>query len=445
MFNIKIDSKKINKGDTFVAIRGSNVDGHNFILDAIKNGATKVIAEYGDYPVETIYTDNTTKYIRSYLEETYKDIISKMKFIGVTGTNGKTSTSYLIYQILNELGENSAYIGTIGYHSKYEKIELNNTTPTIVELYELIIKTYEAGIYTIVMEVSSHALDMNRCAGINFDVSGFTNFTEDHLDYHKTMENYLEAKKKIVNKTKKMVVNIDDEYGKVFCTNLFDKVGFKNADILIKKYNFDFGKTKIHFSYKDKDYFVETNLMGKFNVYNYMLALGICLNYKSIEDIIKVTPKINAPVGRCELIKFKDSLIVIDYAHTPDAVEKIINVFKETKKKIITIIGCGGNRDPFKRPIMGRVATSLSDFVIFTNDNPRNENEAKIMEDITKNLKNTNYEIIYDRKDAIKNGISLLKNDDILLVLGKGHEDYQIIGATKYHLSDKEEILKNIK
>lgn len=443
MFDIKIDSRKVNKGDTFVAIKGNNHDGHDFIKDAINNGATKVICEYGDYEVETILVSNPLEYITNYLTNTYKNILEEIDFIGLTGTNGKTTTSFLVYQHLNKLNIKTAYIGTIGFYlDKFVK-NLDNTTPNIVELYELIIESYEKGYRKIVMEVSSHALDLNRVDGINFDIVGFTNLTQDHLDYHKTFDNYLNAKLKILEKTDNIIVNIDDDYSDYFTQKNYQTYGFKDSDFKIISYEEIENKTSIAFLHKDRYYESEINLLGKFNVSNYILSLALCSKYVSIEEIINISKEIYPPKGRCEIVNFNDFNVVIDYAHTPDAVKKIIETFKNTSnKRVLTLIGCGGNRDKSKRPIMGSIATLYSDYVIFTSDNPRCEDENIILKDITDNLEKTNYEIIVDRKSAIKKIISLGKNKDTILILGKGHEDYQIIGTKKIHFSDMEEVIK---
>lgn len=440
--NLKIDSRKVKPGDTFVAIKGNNVDGHNYIDDAIKNGATLVVAEHGNYKVKTIIVNDTKKYLTDYISNNYKDEIKDLKIIGVTGTNGKTTTSYLTYQILNELGVKTSYIGTIGFYINNTYKELDNTTPNIVDLYELLLESKKEKCQYVIMEVSSHALDFERVKGIEFTEIAFTNLTQDHLDYHLTMNNYLKAKLKIFNYLKKdgiAIVNIDDQYGEYFKQGYYKTLGKKESNYQILSYQNIAKGTKIILK-NDQEYEIITNLKNEFNVYNYITSLALVnsLGY-TISDIIKVTKNIYPPKGRCELIHYKDNIIVIDYAHTPDATEKIISSFnKEKQGKLITIIGCGGDRDPKKRPIMGQIATDLSDYVIFTNDNPRTEDETKIMNDIVKNLKKDNYEIIYDRKKAIHKGLEILTDNDYLLILGKGHEDYQIIGTTKIHFSDSE-------
>ncbi len=449
MLNIKTDSRKVVKGDTFIALNGNTVDGHDFIDSAIKNGAEKIICEHGKYDVDTINVSDTHEYLKNYLVNNYSKEFEDLKLIGVTGTSGKTTTCFLTYQILNKLGIKTCYIGTIGCYIDNDVVELSNTTPDILELYNLLLTAKEKGCKVIVMEVSSHSLAEERIKGLKFDVCAFTNLSQDHLDYHKTMEEYCRCKVKIINYLKdkgKIIVNVDDEYSKYFICDKSLSLGINGSNYKIKEFHMENTHTDILFNVNNDSYEVRTNLIGKFNVYNYLTSLALINNLGiSVNDIINVTDSINAPVGRAQIIKVGTSIAVIDYAHKPDAVSKIIPLFREvTKGKIITIIGCGGDRDPMKRPIMGNIATSLSDYVILTNDNPRTEDEKLIMKDILEGITTDNYEVIYDRKDAIKKGISMLKDNDCLLILGKGHEDYQIIGRTKIHLSDYEEVIKNI-
>lgn len=449
MLNIKTDSRKVVKGDTFIALKGNTVDGHDFIDSAIKNGAEKIICEHGKYDVDTINVSNTHEYLKNYLVNNYSKKFEDLKLIGVTGTSGKTTTCFLTYQILNKLGIKTCYIGTIGCYIDNDIVELSNTTPDILELYNLLLTAKEKGCRVIVMEVSSHSLAEERIKGLKFDVCAFTNLSQDHLDFHKTMEEYCKCKVKIINYLKdngKIIVNVDDEYSKYFICDKSLSLGINGSNYKIKEFHMENTHTDILFNVNNDGYEVRTNLIGKFNVYNYLTSLALINNLGiSVNDIINVTDSIHAPVGRAQIVKVGTSIAVIDYAHKPDAVSKIIPLFREvTKGKIITIIGCGGDRDPKKRPIMGNIATSLSDYVILTNDNPRTEDEKLIMKDILEGITTNNYEVIYDRKAAIKKGISMLKDNDCLLILGKGHEDYQIIGRTKIHLSDYEEVIKNI-
>jgi len=440
------NAQEITPGDIFVCI--NNKDLSKAFDIAIKNGASKIIGEKNlniSIPYEKV--NDTKKYLNEHLVKEYSDEINKLKIIGVTGTNGKTTTCYLIYQMLNCLNKNVAYLGTIGYYHKDKFIELNNTTPDILTLYKLLLEAKENNVEYLVMEVSSHALAFERIAGLNFIAAGFTNLTEDHLDYHKTMDAYLNEKVKITNYLVNngiMILNSDDENSEKFKIYPNYKTYGLNGDYQIKSYTIYPDSTDLTFNFDNKDYQVTTNLTSKFNIYNYLCCLSILHNIGfTIEDIIVNTKDIYPPKGRCETYKVKDAFAVVDYAHTPDAVEKVILAYNEFKKnKIITIVGCGGDRDPIKRPIMGNIATKLSDYVIFTNDNPRCEDPKKIMDDIIKDNKSTNFEVIYDRKEAIIRGLNILEKDDILLVLGKGHEDYQIIGHEKIHFSDSE-IIKN--
>lgn len=449
MIKYETDSRLVTKGKTFVAIKGYTVDGHDYINQAIENGATFIISEKDlDITVPYLKVKDTEKYIEQKLEEEYSSNFKDLKIIGVTGTNGKTTTCYLIYQMLKELNKKAAYIGTIGFYLNDEIRELPNTTPDILSLYKLIMEAKEKEVEYIIMEVSSHALSLSRIAGINFDVAAFTNLSQDHLDFHKDMIDYLNAKKLIINHLKQkgtLIVNLDEETSKEFIFKNKLTIG-KNGDYKITNYNYNPDSTDLEFTFKNNTYKVKTNLINEFNIYNYLMSLAILNNLDiPIENIIKITNKVYPPRGRCETIKVNDSYAVIDYAHTPDAVEKIIKAYKELNVgKVITVLGCGGDRDPKKRPIMGDIATSLSDKVIFTSDNPRTEDPIKILEDITKNNKSTNYEVIVDREKAIIKGISLLNKNDFLLILGKGHENYQIIGTEKIHFDDAEIVKENI-
>lgn len=448
MIKYETNSKLIKDGQIFVAIKGHTVDGHNYIEEAINNGASKIICEKeinSSIPYEIV--SDTNEYLKNVLVNEYSNEINKLKLIGVTGTNGKTTSCYLTYQMLQKLGKSVAYLGTIGYYQNEKYIELNNTTPDILTLYKLLLDSVNDGIEYLVMEVSSHALSFERIAGLKFVAGAFTNLTEDHLDYHKTMDAYLEEKLKLVNYLKNdatMLINSDDESGERFKIFKNYKTYGLNGDYKIEKFEILPDHTNLDFSYDNTKYQVTTNLTSKFNIYNYLTCLSILHNLGfTIDEIINVTEYVYPPKGRCETYKVGNGYAVVDYAHTPDAVEKVIMAYTELKKnRVLTIVGCGGDRDPIKRPIMGNIATKLSDYVIFTNDNPRTEDPKKIMEDIIKDNHSTNYEIIFDRKDAITKGLDLLEKDDILLILGKGHEDYQIIGRKKIHFDDSE-IVKN--
>lgn len=447
MINIKTNSRKVKPGDTFVAIKGFTVDGHDYIEDAIKAGATKIVCEHGSYSVETLVVPSTKEWVQKYIVDNYKDEVNKLRIIGVTGTNGKTTTCFLTYQALKKLGVNAAYMGTIGFYYGDTKYELNNTTPEILDLYSYFIEALEHGVTDVVMEVSSHSLCEKRVEGLEFSEVAFTNLTEDHLDYHKTMENYLNAKLLILKQIKKdgvVIVNNDDDYGKYFEVGNYKTLGYSGDNYKILDYSQTSKGTLISFMVDGRKYEIETNLRSKFNVYNYLTCLALLNNLGfSIEEIAEVTKSIYPPKGRCEQISVNGGEAVIDYAHTPDAVDKIISAFLENKKgKVITIVGCGGDRDPLKRPIMGNIASEKSDYVIFTSDNPRTEDPKAILDDIIKGVRKDNYEVEIDRPTAIRKGLDMIGKNDVLLILGKGHEDYQIIGHTKHHLDDAEEVRK---
>ncbi len=445
MIKYETDSRLVKKGQTFIAIKGYTVDGHNFIEEAIKNGAANLIVEREvDSKVPYEIVSSTEDYINTKMKEEYSHLVNDLKLIGVTGTNGKTTTCFLIYQLLKALGKNTAYLGTIGFYYNDVAKEVSNTTPDILTLYKLLLEAKENGVEYLVMEVSSHAIALERISGLKFKVGAFTNLSQDHLDFHKTMEAYLDTKLQLTKHLTDdgiMVINSDDLSSKVFEIGNYTTVGL-NGDYQIMNCDYYQGSTNIDFSYQNEDYNVKINLISSFNVYNYLMSLAIVNNLGfSINEIIDKTSNIYPPKGRCETIKVGNSYAVVDYAHTPDAVEKTIKSHLELEhNQIITIVGCGGDRDPKKRPIMGNIATSLSDYVIFTNDNPRTEDPEIIMNDIVKDNKSSNYEIIYDRKDAIERGLELLQEKDFLLILGKGHEDYQIIGREKVHFDDAETV-----
>jgi len=432
---LKCDSRIIEVGDTFIALKGELDDGHNYIEDAIRRGATKIIAEYGEYSVDTEIVLSTKKYLEEYLSNNLPNI----KIIGVTGTNGKTTTCYLIWQLFKQLKIKCAYIGTLGFYLDKKVKDLNNTTPGCLELFELINEAYNLDYKYIVMEVSSQALSQGRVNFIDFDYAIFTNLTQDHLDYHKTMENYVEAKQKLFYLLKEKgigIINIDDVCSSYFQINNYLTYGYSECDYQISGSDI--------FFINDEKY--EMKLVGKYNIYN--MTAAICLFYQlgyNRDDLFKFVSNCHSPEGRMELITKNNKNVVVDYAHTPDAVLNILECIRNLNyNRIITVIGCGGNRDKTKRPIMGDIATSNSNYVIFTSDNPRDEEPDEILYDITHNLDINNYQIESNRENAIKKGIQLLEKNDILIVLGKGHEKYQIIKGQKIFFDDKQVVLDNI-
>jgi UDP-N-acetylmuramoyl-L-alanyl-D-glutamate--2,6-diaminopimelate ligase len=449
MINIKDDSRKVVKGDIFVALRGIISDGHDYIEKAISNGASLIVAEEGSYSVETLIVKDTKEYLINYLKDNYYDQIKDMTFIGITGTNGKTTCAYLLHSILNKLGNKTGYIGTIGYYIDTKQRSLSNTTPDICLTYELLLDAKEKGCKTIVMEVSSEGIAHKRLDGILFDYAAFTNLTQDHLDYHKTMENYALAKQllfKRLRNDKKAIINIDDAYRSYFLLEENNNItyGFSNSDYQLLEYKPN-QVTTFKYQHNGVVYESSTRLIGDYNLYNLMLVVSILneMGYEDVNEIIKDAP---APPGRMQYVLYDKGSILIDFAHTPDAIDKILEIVKPVVKgKLYAIIGCGGDRDRTKRPIMGKSITDGCDHVIFTNEDPRTEDEDQIIDDMIKGASLNNYEIIKDRVLAIHKGIDLLTDDDMLLVLGKGHEEFIIMKDYKIPFNDYKTVIEYIK
>ena len=445
MINIKSDSRKVREGDIFVALRGISSDGHSYIDKAIKNGASKLIVEEGKYDIPYEVVEDTRDYLNNYLKDNYKKYLDEMTIIGITGTNGKTTSAYLIYQSLNKLGKKCAYIGTIGYYLDKLVTRLNNTSPDICDIYDMIINAYDNGYKYIVMEVSSQGLSYNRFNGISFDFAIFTNLTIDHLDYHKTMENYALAKQKLFKQCKGInIINIDDDYRDYFMINDYVTYGFNQGDYNIIDYKLSSHNSVFKVLHGNKEVEIKSPLIGKYNIYN-MLCCYIILNLLKINDsdIVKVLSKLDSPDGRMNTVKYKDNTIIIDYAHTPDAMENIFTTVKGLNiNNIYTVFGCTGDRERTKRPVMMNLACNYSKFVIVTSDDLHAEEFDHIVKDMLDGNKHTNYEVIENRGKAIRKGISLLKNNDMLLILGKGHEEYIILKDKKIPFNDLCEVNK---
>ena len=446
MLNIQSDSRKIKKGDTFIAVKCEVNDGHSYIESAIKNGASKIVAERGKYSVPTIIVKDTREYLNNYLENNYNKYLDEMTIIGITGTNGKTTSAYLIYQMLNKIGIKTAYIGTIGFYMDKKIMSLPNTSVDICDTYDLFMKAYDNGYKTIVLEVSSHALANGRLKTVKFDYAVFTNLTQDHLDFHKTMENYALAKQQLFKMLKKdgiAIVNNDDKYKDYYLLDENNNLTYgENGNYSFKNYKADIKGLSFDLIFNNNTYHINSKLMGKYNVYNLLVMISVVSNiHNNIDDIVNLIPELNAPDGRIDTVDYKNNKIIIDYAHTPDAIEKIMSAISTTGKKYV-VFGCTGDRDRTKRPIMGKLVSELSDYFIITDDDPHNEDEMQIVDDILKGNTFTNYEICIDRKEAIKKGISLLKNNDLLFILGKGHEEFIIKGKDRIPHNDKEEVLK---
>ena len=449
-FDIKTDSRKIKPGDTFVAIKTIENDGHKYIDSAIKAGAVKVICEYGDYPVETIRVEDSRAYLDNYLKTTYKEAFDNMKLMVVTGTNGKTTMAYLYYQALNLLGKKCAYLGTLGFFEPEGKMyKLDNTTPDICEVYEAIVSAYNNGCEYFALEASSQGLAQHRLDTLHYDYAVFTNLTRDHLDFHKTMDNYALAKKKVFDDLKegvKAIINYDDERCAYYslAKNINITYGLHGGDYQVVDYNFSMDGCDFTLKDKEESHKFHMQLIGEYNVYNIIPVIVILhdLGY-TYSEIANVTPKLTNGKGRMEMIKYKDNLIVVDYAHTPDGLDKIIGTFRKvTKGDIYVIFGVRGNRDREKRPEMTKIVMSYAKKTIITTNHLNHEDVNQIVDDLLKGATSDAYEVILDRRHAIEVGISYLKNNDVLLILGKGHEDYLNLGDHTIHFDDVEEVNK---
>lgn len=463
------DSRRVRKNTLFVCICGTRVDGNKFIPQAIEAGACAIMTEKDvEVPADitVIKVPNMREAMELAVPYFYDYPGKKMRMIGVTGTNGKTSSTYMLRDILRKASYKVGVIGTIKIMIEDEEMPIHNTTPDVIDLQEILDKMYKQNIDYVVMEVSSHALDMNRIAGCEYDTAMFTNLTQDHLDYHKTMENYALAKAKLfdslsapnlVKTNKNAVINLDDELGSKTMIehtkcNLIT-YGIKN-DAVLKAENVEIKASGASFDVKYKDDCVHFDLKvtGMFNVYNILGVIGVALAEKISFDIIKETLEaFEAVAGRFELVRQgQDFSVIVDYAHTPDGLENVLKTAREiAKKRLIVVFGCGGDRDRTKRPIMGRIAAQLADVVIATSDNPRTEDPEFILSEVEAGvlpaLHGNFHEKITDRRTAIFRAIELAQKDDIVLIAGKGHENYQILKTGTIHFDDKEVAIEAIR
>ncbi len=450
--DVTINSKEVKKGSVFICIKGQNADGHDFAAAAADAGACAIVAERAtECSVPVILCDNTKLEMARLASRFYGEPEKKLKLIGITGTNGKTTVSYLTKSILEAAGKRVGIIGTNEILTGNEPVGIRSSTPTTpnsIELHKIFAKMLEMGAEYAVMEVSSHALDLYRVYGLFYEVGVFTNLTRDHLDYHKTMENYFLAKAKLFDMCKTGVINIDDEYGKRL-ENIGNSVkltvGTGNAGLSAKNIKIDDKGAEFTVNYRGKDYKIEIGISGMFSVYNALCAIGAALSCGvDIETAQTGIKNASGVKGRLEKVDVRaDYTVIIDYAHTPDGLENVLNAVNSFKKgRVISVFGCGGDRDATKRPIMGDIGTRLSDIAVITSDNPRTEEPQKIIDDILKGVKCGNYKVIPDRKEAIGYALSIAKGGDIVLLLGKGQETYQILGKEKIHF-DEREIVKD--
>ena len=462
--NLDSDSRNINDGDMFVAIKGFDVDGHEYIKEAIGNGAKvilaqididrKIIKEIPD-DVTIILSENTRHALAICACNFYGNPSKKVKLIGITGTKGKTTTSFMTKAILEKEGKKVGLIGTIACYIGSKKLEDNDrTTPESLKLQKIFKEMVDEGCEVIVMEVSSQSLKLHRVDGCVFDIAVFTNFSEDHISEkeHPDMEDYFNSKLKLFHMCKTGYVNADDlhtaKIPKMLPDNDISTYGIDNYCNLLAK---DITITNSYVDFKvklgQKNERVKTFIPGRFSVYNSLAA--ICVGLKlgcSAENIKEALLGVRVP-GRSELVdNKKDLTIMIDYAHSPESLENILNAVKSyTRGRVISVFGCGGDRDPGKRPIMGEISGRIADYTIITSDNPRTEDPEKIVNQIEEGIKKTNgkYECIVDRIEAIKSAIEMANKNDIVVLAGKGHETYQIIGHKKYPFDEKE-IIKEI-
>lgn len=452
---IVFDSRKAVKNALYVAIKGTMSDGHSFIASAIENGATVIVCE--DLPeniselVTYIQVKDSSKTLGHLASNFFGNPSEKLKLFGVTGTNGKTSVTTLLFEIFEHLGYSSALISTVENRIGKKVFPTAHTTPDIITLNQLLADAVEEGCEYAFMEVSSHGIVQNRIEGLHFQIAGFTNLTHDHLDYHKTFENYLKAKKRFFDELPESAVaitNLDDKNGRIMLQNT--KASHKTyalktlADYHGKILEEDFEGMFLNFNGKE----FWTTLTGKFNAYNLLLAYATAVEFGFEGDqILQVISELKRINGRFETIKSPSGIyFVVDYAHTPDALENVLDTINDIRTKnerLITVFGCGGDRDHSKRPEMGQIATRKSTLSIITSDNPRNEKPEDIIKEIEKGVEPQNYSkyiTVPDRKEAIKMAIKFAEPKDIVLVAGKGHETYQDIKGVKHHFDDKETI-----
>jgi UDP-N-acetylmuramoyl-L-alanyl-D-glutamate--2,6-diaminopimelate ligase len=456
---IQYDSRKLSQNDLFVCIEGYNTDGHNYIKSALKSGAVAVICTKvpEDLPECTVIKVKESRKVLALIAANYYEHPEKkLKLIGITGTNGKTTSSYMIKKILESRGEKVGLIGTIANYIGDEKLEANRTTPESLELFQLFNQMLEKNVTYCVMEVSSHSLYLNRVYGIQFNEGIFTNLTQDHLDFHKTFENYYNAKLILFKNSKNAIINMDDKYGnKVYDDLENNKITYginENVDLKAKNIKLHSRGIKFDMYYLTEHVHINLNIPGRYNIYNALGSAAACLLEGLTMDQIKIgLEALKAVSGRCEAFESDLNLgfdIIIDYAHTPDALENILDTAREfTGNRLISVFGCGGDRDGSKRHIMGEVATRISDVAIVTSDNPRSEEPSKIIEEILNGIEKDNYITIENRKEAIKKAISIAKKGDVIVIAGKGHEDYQVLKEGKIHFDEREivaEILKEL-
>ena len=445
--SITNDSRKVEQGTLFFCIKGTAADGHKYAVSAAEKGAAAVVCDHNvGVCCQVIVPDTRAAYARA-CSEFYGNPKDNLKLIGITGTNGKTTTAYLIKSMLENLGKKVGIIGTICNIIGDEILPAANTTPDAGELHLLLRKMVDAGCEYAVMEVSSHALDQLRVDGLHYSSAVFTNLTQDHLDYHGTMENYIAAERKLFSMTDIAVANKDDAHFNemtdgITCPILTYSVN-NPSDLKAENISYLPAGTEFTLIGDNVNEHIATQTPGKFSVYNALCA-GACMISLGFDthDVCAALSKAHAVKGRAEVVPTgKDFTVIIDYAHTPDGVENILSAVNEIKQgRLVTLFGCGGDRDRTKRPLMGKIAAKMSDFCIVTSDNPRTESPGAIISDILTGMTDTTtpYTVIENRREAIFYAIKNAKPADVIVLAGKGHETYQIIGTVKNHFDERE-------
>ncbi|MBQ3151121.1 MAG: UDP-N-acetylmuramoyl-L-alanyl-D-glutamate--2,6-diaminopimelate ligase [Clostridia bacterium] len=442
------DSRKVTVGSVFVCIQGNNFDGHTKAAQALSQGAVAVVTERDLGIDNQIVTDNTRAAYALMCSSLFGNPERQLKIIGVTGTNGKTTTCFLIHDILTRMGYSCGLIGTVKTVIGDEEIEATLTTPDPIQLYEYFRKMVDAGCEYCVMEASSQALAQRRLQGVRFSSAIFTNLTQDHLDYHGSFENYIAAKHMLFENTDLAVINLDDAAANkmiegVSCPVVSFSIKNDKADFAAKNPNIK--STGAEYELVSKNFIkrIRFKVPGEFSVYNSMGAV-VCLARMGlpIDEIVEAVALFNSVPGRMEVVPTDtDYTVIIDYAHTPDALENVIKTLQKiTAGKTIVVFGCGGDRDSTKRPIMGKIAAENADMVIVTSDNPRTEDPEKIIDDIMAGTQKAKVPVyrIADRREAIERAMKKAKSGDFILLAGKGQETYQIIGHEKHHMDERE-------
>ncbi|MGA8943199.1 MAG: UDP-N-acetylmuramoyl-L-alanyl-D-glutamate--2,6-diaminopimelate ligase [Thermoactinomyces sp.] len=458
---IQLDSRHVRPGDLFIALKGTKVDAHRFVKQAVAGGAAAVMVEEAvDVPeVPVIQVPDTRRAMAVVAAKFYGYPTQELKLIGITGTNGKTTTTYLIEQLLQHKGAAAGVIGTIQTKIRGTSLPTRNTTPEAVELQKIFRMMLDEGCEYSVMEVSSHALDMGRTRGCQFHIGVFTNLTQDHLDYHGTMEKYREAKSllfsqlgsaysKELNRNPFAIFNADDKASAYFMKRTAAQVltyGIDQpADVRAENIQFSSSGTSFLLKTFRGDVPVQIRLAGKFNVYNVLAAVSVALvEGMDLQQIQSGLAEIRGVAGRFEPVDLGQSFsVLVDYAHTPDSLENVLTTIREfARGRVICLVGCGGDRDRSKRPIMADIAAKYSDYAIFTSDNPRTEDPIAILEDMLAGVKSCppeRYKVISDRRQAIHEAVKLAEPEDVILIAGKGHETYQEINGVRHHFDDRE-------